>query len=70
MCCVRKQLTGILGIQLASCDSVCLTQDNSPAPERIHNDISGIQTYYALWKSYLYFQEAKDMTCTFGYIAP
>jgi hypothetical protein len=47
-----------------------LTQDNCPAPERIHNDVSGVRTYYALWKIYLYFYEAKDMTCSYGYTAP
>jgi len=70
LCCVRKQLTAILGIQLASCDSMYLTQDNCPAPERTHNDISGVRAYYALWKMYLYFYEANDMDCKFEYIAP
>jgi hypothetical protein len=70
LCCVRKQFTGILGIQLASCDSMYLTQDNCPAPERIHNDIRGVRTYYALWEMYLYFYEARDMNCTSGYTAP
>jgi hypothetical protein len=55
LCCVREQLTGILGILLASCDSVYLTQDNCPAPEKIHNDISGVPTYYVLWKNVFIF---------------
>jgi len=47
-----------------------LTQDNCPAPERTHNDISGVRTYYALGKMYLYFYKGKDMDCKFGCIAP
>jgi hypothetical protein len=34
------------------------TQDTCPAPERIHNDISGVQTYYALWKNIFIFLES------------
>ena len=61
--CVGEQLTGILGILLPSCDSMYLTQDNCSAPERIHNDISGVRTYYAVWKNLFIFLR-RTGTCT------
>jgi hypothetical protein len=51
-----------------------LTQDNSPAPERIHNDINGIRTYYAVWKNVFIFLWSKRyelhiwIYCTFNYL--
>jgi hypothetical protein len=61
--CVGEQLTGILGILLASCDSMYLTHDKCSAPERIHNDISGVRTYYAVWKNVFIFLQ-RTGTCT------
>ena len=51
-----------------------LTQDNCPAPERIHNDISGVQTHYALRKNVFIFLRSKRyelhiwIHCTFNYL--